>query len=371
MGRIFKDQMTPMERAAALANCKDVDRLPCNPNVANGVSRVYGCKVSDFNRSARTLADAQIASYRRFGYDSVRIFTDLFPWAEAMGATLTLPEDSTADLLEPALKTKEDILNYQKIPVINPYKDGRLPIYLEAMKYLVDEIGSEVGCTAALVGPFTNACFLVGVEKILRMCLREPEVVHHLCQISLESLIAYADAAIDIGLGPTISEPMSSCTVISPAIFKTFSEPYLKQLVHHIQKRGKGVVMHICGKTAPIWNDIADMGIAGFSIDNVASILDCKHTIGHKTKILGNVDPATTMYMGTPNAVKLETLQCIKDGYDSPKGFVPMSGCSLPIETPFANIDAMLDTVAELGYPVDPQKLDSMIEDAKQLCAKE
>lgn len=42
-----KIQMTPKERAAAMAKGEEVDRLPCNPNVANGVARVYGCKISD------------------------------------------------------------------------------------------------------------------------------------------------------------------------------------------------------------------------------------------------------------------------------------------------------------------------------------
>ncbi len=371
MERQFKDQMTPVERAKAIAGGQRADRLPCNPNIANGVARVYGCKISDFNSSARTLAEAQIVSYKKFGYDSVRVFTDLFPWAEAMGASVILPEDNTADLHEPALRSKEDIQNFERLQAIDPYKDGRLPVHLEAMKYLIDAIGSEVNCTAALVGPFTNACFLIGVEKILRSCLKEPHIVHYLCQISLESMLAYADAVIDIGLNPTISEPMSSCTVVSPSIYKEFSEPYLKKLVSHVKGRGKAVVIHICGKTAPIWNDIADLGVDGFSIDNIANISDCKRTIGHKTKILGNVDPATTMYMGTQNAVKMETLQCIKDGYDSPKGFVPMSGCSLPVETPLANVAAMLDAVSELGYPVDPEKLDSMISYYADLCEKE
>ena len=37
-----KIQMTPKERATAMAKGEEVDRLPCNPNVANGVARVYG-----------------------------------------------------------------------------------------------------------------------------------------------------------------------------------------------------------------------------------------------------------------------------------------------------------------------------------------
>ena len=368
MARKTKDEMTPKQRAAAIANGEEVDRMPCNPNVANGVARVYGCKISEFNTSAKTLAEAQIAGYRRFGYDSVRVFTDLFPWAEAMGAEVTMPEDDTVDLKSPAIKDPAD---YKKIHPLNPYKDGRLPVHLDAMKYLIDGVGDEVGISAAIVGPFTNACFLLCVENVLRFCYKNPEAVHHLCQVSLESLISYADAAIDIGLGPTISEPMSSCTVISPKIFREFSAPYLKQLVDHFKSRGRGVVMHICGQTADIWEDIADMGVAGFSIDNVASIEECKQKIGSKTKILGNVNPGTTMYMGSPAEVRLATLKCIKEGYDSPKGFMPMSGCSLPVETPFENIDMMMDTVRELGYPVDPAKLDRMIEETKAELARE
>jgi uroporphyrinogen decarboxylase len=99
------------------------------------------------------------------------------------------------------------------------------------------------------------------------------------------------------------------------------------------------------------------------SIDNVSSLADCKRAIGSKTKILGNVDPGGIMYSGTPMDVRLRTLECIRDGYDSPSGYVVMSGCSLPVETSFENIQTMLDTVREVGYPVDPDKVERMIGD--------
>ena len=34
------------------------------------------------------------------------------------------------------------------------------------------------------------------------------------------------------------------------------------------------------------------------------------------------------------------------------------SGCSLPVETPFSNIDAMLDAVREIAWPVDGDALE-------------
>jgi uroporphyrinogen decarboxylase len=354
------DAMTPAERGAAIANGKEVDRLPCNPNIANGTARIYGCTISEFNHNPKVMAEAQMATYRKFGSDSLRIFTDLFPWAEAMGATVSFPDDATADLEKPAIFRIEDI---DTLRPADPYKDGRLPVHLDAMKYLKDFAKDEIKCSAGIVGPFTNAFFLFGVNETLKLIHKNPEAVHKLCQVSLETCKSYAKAVLDIGLSPTISDPMSSCTVISPKTFREFSLPYLKELINFIKGyNGTQVIVHICGQTDKIWNDLADIGIGGMSIDNIASLKDCKLAIGDRTKILGNVDPSGIMYSGTPRDVRIKTLESILDAYDSPKGYVVMSGCSLPVETPFENIQMMMDTVREVGYPVEIERVAEMLE---------
>lgn len=359
----MQDQMTPAQRAAAIANGSEVDRLPCNPNMANGVARVYGCKISEFNHNPKVIAEAQMAAYHKFGCDSLRIFTDLFPWAEAMGATVSFPDDDTADLVKPAISRVEDI---DKLHSANPYKDGRLPVQLEAMKYLRELAKDEIKCSAGIVGAFTNAFFLLNTNETLKLIRKNPEAVHKLCRVSLETCKAYAKAALDIGLNPTISEPMSSCTVVSPKVFREFSLPYLKEFVDFIKSYGSNPVVHICGQTNKIWKDVADLGIGGISIDNVASLKECKLAVGSQTKIMGNVDPGGIMYSGTPQDVRLKTLEGILDAYDSPKGYLIMSGCSLPVETPFENIQMMMDTVREVGYPVCPERVIEMIDQTKK-----
>ena len=363
-----KDQMTPAERGAAIAKGEAADRLPCNPNIANGVARIYGCKISAFNTDPKAIAKAQMASYERFGSDSLRVFTDLFTWCEAMGATVVAPDDDTVDLAKPAISSVEEI---DKLRPADPYKDGRLPIHLEAMKWLKEYSTGIMGCSAGVVGPFTNAFFLIGIDNMLKLCRKNPEAVHKLCQVSLETCKAYALAAMEIGLGPTISEPMSSCTVVSPKVFRELSLPYLKELVDFIHDHGFNPVVHICGQTNKIWKDVADLGVAGWSIDNVASIEECKAMVGDQCKIMGNGVPGSIMYGGTPLDVRIGTLQSIRAGYDNPKGFIVMSGCSLPVETPFENIDMMMDTVREVGYPVDPGKVDEMLEEAMAAKQKE
>ncbi len=353
--------MTPKERSEAIAKGLAADRLPVNPNIANGAARVHGCKISEFNYNPKTLAEAQVSAYRRFGSDGIRIFTDLFAWAEAMGATVTHPEDYTVDLEKPAIESLSQI---DKLRPADPKKDGRLPVYLEAMDYLLEAVGDEAACSAGVVGPFTNFFFLYGVDDSLRLMRKNPEAVHKLCRVSLETCRAYLDAAIDKGMSPTISEPMSSNTVVSPQAFREFSLPYLKELVDFVKTRGKSPVIHICGETKYIWEDVADLDIAGFSVDNVVDLKKCCQTIGHKTKIMGHVDPGGVMYAGTRADVRRKTLECILEAWDSPKGYVVMSGCSLPVDTPFENIDAMMDTVREVGYPVNPDKVKAMLEAA-------
>ena len=75
---------------------------------------------------------------------------------------------------------------------------------------------------------------------------------------------------------------------------------------------------------------------------------------------MGNVSPSQIMFQGTVQDVRRATLDCILKAYDSPKGYIVASGCSLPTETPFVNIHAMLDTVREVGYPVQVDKLEAM-----------
>jgi uroporphyrinogen decarboxylase len=75
---------------------------------------------------------------------------------------------------------------------------------------------------------------------------------------------------------------------------------------------------------------------------------------------MGNVKPSETMLQGTPEDVEKAVIKCVSEAYDNPKGLIVASGCSLPTETPFANIDAMLNAVRKIGYPVNIEELRSV-----------
>lgn len=341
--------MTPLQRFAAYSKGEDIDRLPCVPIVGNTAARVIGAKVSQFRGNGRLIAEAQIASYRRFGYDVIRVFTDLYTLAEAMGAQVHYPEDETAYLAAPAISSIEAIPGLQ---AVNPWHDGNLPSHLEAMQRVVDAVGHEVPVTGAVTCPFTTASFLIGAESLTRLTLKNPEAVHDLCKVALQSALRYADAIIASGCTPSLTDPMSSSTVIGPRQFREFAYPYLKRLIDFIHGHGKPVTLHICGKTERIWELMADAGADCISIDNDASLRGAVESVGERVRIMGNVHPSEIMLQGTPADVRQAVFDCVAEAGDSPKGYIVASGCSLPTETPFENIQAMVDAVAEIGWPV-------------------
>lgn len=346
---MMKDLMTPLERAAAYNAGKEVDRLPCVPIVGNTAARVIGVKVSDLRYSAENIANAHIAAYRLFGYDNIRIFTDLYTLAEAMGAKVHYPDDETAYLEAPAAADESGI---DGLVPADPLKDGRLPAFLDAVGIALEAVGKEVPVTAALTGPFTTASFLIGAEKLARLTLQNPEAVRKLCEVSLQSALNYAEAVIDAGAAPSLTDPMSSGTVVSRRVFEEFAYPYLSRLIEYIHGRGKAVTLHICGKTGKIWDLMADAGADCISVDDEISLADAKNAVGNRVRIMGNVRPSEIMLLGSPEDVRRATAACVAAAHDSPKGLIVASGCSLPTETPFENIHKMLDTVREIGYPV-------------------
>lgn len=346
--------MTPLERFAAYGRGDALDRLPCVPIIGNGAARVIGCKISEFRGDGKRIAEAQIAAYRLFGYDGVRVFTDLYLLAEAMGARVHYPEDETAHLEAPAIADPAQIAALRPA---DPYLDGNLPHHLEAMGRVLAEVGREVPVSGAVVCPFTTASFLLGADKLIRATMNDPLTVHALCRLSLKTALRYAEAIIDIGCTPSLTEPVSTCAVIGPRQFREFSYPYIKELIDYIHSRGKTATLHICGKTSRIWRHMAAAGADCISIDEVEDIGAAKEAVGAEVRIMGNVSPTEIMLLGTPVQVRSATLDCIMRGHDNPRGFIVASGCSLPTEAPFANIRAMMETVREVGWPVSERRL--------------
>ena len=106
---------------------------------------------------------------------------------------------------------------------------------------------------------------------------------------------------------------------------------------------------HICGKTSPIWGDLADAGLFSFSIDNCEDLEKAKNAVGDRMRIAGNVPPVDVMREGTIDEVIASCRECLDKCADSPAGFILNTGCQLPIGTPKQNVEAFIYAARKYG----------------------
>jgi len=335
------DEMTPLERSQALARGEKVDRLPCSPSLGEQPTRLVGVTVSQYLNDPKVMAEAHLAAFKMYGQDGVGVGPDQFGLPEALGAKIRYFRDGLPMVAEPLIKNPDDL---SQLKVIDPRKDGRFPLYLEALAILRDEIGTLVKVGSGIGGPFTTAALLRGQANFLRDLKRNPELVHRLLAVTTDNVLNYMEVCWEKGFGCSIGEPFASNDIISPGHFREFVFPYLKKIGDWYKaKTGKGYSLHICGKTRSIWQDIADTGAAGFSLDNVEDLAEAKQVIGHRMALKGNVPPVEVMLHGQPADVMAAARMCILKTHDNPKGYSLGTGCRVPLNTKPENIIALMD----------------------------
>jgi len=353
---VIKEEMTPKERMDAFSRGLEIDRLICIPDMGATMAPFIGITTKDYYHSPRLMADLEIALFKKLRHDSVGISTSLRGVAEAMGAKVCYPDHAISYLLEPAIKSIDEV---ESLKIVNPSKDGKLPILLEALKLTKDALINDVDVSASMSGPFSVAASVVGTENLLKWMIKCPKKVHTLMEIVAESNNRYIEEVAKLGISISFADPVSSTSLISPKQFREFSLPALQKNINKIkEKTGSSPGIHICGKSRDIWEDVVNTGISNFSIDNIEDIEEAKKVMGDRVVITGNVPPVDVMYMGTKEDIFKSVKQCIRKGYDSKKGYILSTGCQIPMHTPMENIEAFMDAGKLYGkYPIDLEKL--------------
>jgi uroporphyrinogen decarboxylase len=345
--------MTPLERLGAFIQGRPYDRIPFNASMGDHASRVIDAKVSDVARSPSLMAKAQIAAYRHYKLDAVGVQAGHLGVAEALGTVLEFPDNSTAYVKKFALGSISD---FNRLEIPDPRKAGRFPVFLEAAEILLDEVGDEAPVGMLFGGPMSTAYSLLGAEKLLKALLTDPELVHQLLDFCVESATPFIREAAKLNVGFAIVDPVSSGSVISYEMFRKFSKPALTKLIERVKEVAAPPMLHICGNTRKIIGDMADTRAGVLSLDNTVDLAYAKQEVGHRITLAGNIRPADTMFLGTPDTVEENVRECLLKGHDSPGGYILALGCELPIKTPPENVHALSQAVRKFGqFPYQPE----------------
>jgi uroporphyrinogen decarboxylase len=347
--------MTPKERLMAFIMGKPIDRYPVMLIASSLSARVGGMTQRERRSSARNIAKAQIDTYRRFGNDNCAIGYGLHGLGRALGSTMTDPEDSAPAIVQHVLNDLAEIdsLDTNKLSCEN---DSNLRMQCEALDILIEEIGDEVGISATVTGPFTSASSIYKIDSMLRDMRRNPEGLHKLLRFVTDSTKFIIDTFVAHGAGLSFADPVASGTIIHREQYREFVKPYTTELMEYMHSKGKAISYHICGQTIKIVEDMADCKADILSLDNLVDLKKAKELVGDRVCLVGNVDPVGMITLASPAEIDRAAAACFRNTYDNPKGYMLASGCDIPAEAPFENVDAFMNAARKYGkYPYNPQ----------------
>lgn len=342
--------MTGLERCLAVLAGGKADRVPVVPQTFMFAAQTAGIKVGELARSAPKMVEAQVVSQEKYGYDGCVIDFDDASLAEACGAKVIFREDDPAVVDEsclavPDLKAARDL----KLP--DPWKDGRLPVWLEATRLLRERIGDRVFILGrADQGPFSLACLLRGPEQFLMDLLDET------CEEDLRALIDYcrracavfAKAQKEAGAHATsIGDAFAGPNLVSPALYRQFALEPETRLTEEVQAAGIPFAIHICGNTNGIIRDMGRTGARILEVDWQLDLAEARRAVPASTVLMGNINPSDPLAFGTPEQVEL-AVQAVLEAAGG-GGLFLSSGCALGRNTPPENMRALMAAAEKYG----------------------
>ena len=338
------DILTPRERFNLLVIDEKPDRCVILPLVTSHSASVHGISLKEYYTDGVALARSQIAAIEEYGHDAISVFTEVGIIAEAMGSEFVYPEDDLPVLTVPALTRMDP--EHLKIP--DPQRDGRLSVYLDAIRYAYKALADRYPILAYIPAPFTTAMMLSETSVFLSDTIRRPDRVRGIMETCLTATIRFVRAIINAGGLPLIVDPLASASVISPRAYRQFALPLEQALITYLHRFDFDVILHICGDTEPILDLLPETGADLISLDEV-KLIDAMGRLSKRMRIIGNYD-TTAIFSETPDVISHKVKEMVKLGMTAEKGYVAATGCEVPIRTPKENVKAFIAAAKEVGW---------------------
>lgn len=332
--------MTGRERVERVLRGEAVDRPPVMPILHTGLAPLFGVPLGAFFTRAETMAGVTVRGCRELGLDGVQLSMGVTGEAEALGARTDQPENGAPILREHLLADPERLPALRRI---NPAAGGRMPLFFDAVRQVVTEVGDRVFVLATLRGPLLAAAQLRGIEPILVEMLEHPESVERILDFTSEMALVLGKWLLQSGAhGLVIGEATCSPNFISPALYRRLVLPRHQALIRHLRDAGwPAVGLHICGDTTPILEDILSTGVTFLDVDYQVPAGRAIALVRGRAALRGNLDPSSLFRFGTPEAVGAATRELRRAVAGT--RWILSSGCDIPPGTPVENLRAFVD----------------------------
>ncbi len=333
-------EMTGREITQMAFELKEPPRLPVTL-LAGGSWMVHsaGKTFAEIREHPEIFARLFIQAFERVGHDFLWMGFVNYP-IHFLGCPIKDDSSDPTTLVGTVIKSLKEVevLKIQKV-LTNP----TMQEMIHSQLMVAESIGKKTMVLPTQWGPFTYAARILGVEGVMTATIEDPEGLLRLLHFSTELIWAVTEPILehpDI-LGAAFADPVASGDMISPQSFRRFVAPFLKELVKRAREKGKYSMIHICGNTSKILQEIVDIRPNCFSLDQKVDLRQAKEVLGGKVCVAGNVSPTGVFLNGMPEEVLAEAKACVQ-AWGSGGGFILTLGCDFPKTVPLENILALM-----------------------------
>lgn len=322
---------------------RPVPRVPIAPLAVHFCARFAGVSLRRYTTDATVLADCVVRYHERFRPDAVWLSADTWISAEAMGARVGAEGDDQpfGGLGPPRVQSPADL---DRIPTPDPGSQGRYPLMLEALQRIRAGIGPDVGLVVCFDQyPFSLAAALLGLQETMLRVVDDHPFVEAVMERTLEYGVAYA-RALAAGGADVLSGGDAPAGLLGPRLYRTLAWPFERRLIEALKSTtSQPVSLHICGRALPLLPDMAATGADLLEVDQNVDLNQACAAVGPGVALWGNLDPVALLAQGSPAEVR-EAAGRARAAMQSAghARFVLSSGCTLAVETPAANLDALM-----------------------------
>jgi len=343
--------MTPKDRVIAAMNQENLDRPPVaifTQSATVGQMEKTGASWPEAHKDPQLMAKLAAAQADIFGFECVRTSFCLTAETETLGARVAVDKKDAAPMIKEhpikfdCMTGEYDDWAAKLITPEEMVQKGRCKVVIDSVGLLKKSHGDDYAIVAGNTGPFTVAGNLVNTENLIFGMLMAPEMVDKFVSFVNPYVTAYTHALMDAGADIIqCSEPSGSTDMLSPDMFEGAAGKHVRAALK--PKSGKYTVLHICGNTLPILDQMANTGVSGLSIEEKVDPFDAIKAVGGKIAMVGNVGSVKPLYRGTPEDVDAAAKNSAKAGFN-----VISSGCGIAPSTPDANMEALVKSIKSL-----------------------
>lgn len=340
-------EMTPLERVSAAIAGKDFDVYPAISPTSIAIDESISAARTSFPTAhvdPTAMAALAAAGHELYRFDSVTPYFSVHLEAEALGAKIKWGRSVSP----PASKSKIAAESY--IVPDNFLSRTNFKNLLRAIRTLAKRYGGRVPVIGKVVGPWTLAYHLFGVENLILDTILEPERTKELIYALSNISVQFAKAQFDAGADLVTWADHVTNDIVSAQIYEEFVLPIHQKAAISLRSYPP-IILHICGNVEDRLQCIKKTGFQMFHMDsrnNIASSLD---VLGEKMCVTGCINNPRILSQGSLTQVRQQVKSNLRDGIKliSPE-------CALPLNVPGDNLRELVKT-AHQYHPGDVLRL--------------